>query len=99
MRILISLLLLSILVAGGCEKQGIVEEDKFVLVYADLLTAQDTTSVQKVKSEIFKRHNISEKEYQETVDYYNSNPEKWDTFFNKVITYIEEKKQTPSSKR
>jgi hypothetical protein len=90
-------LLLILFIAIGCRKEGVIEEDKFVLVYSDLLIAGDTVAVSEAKKEVFPRHNISESEYQNTVDYYNSNPDQWENFFNKVIAHIEEQRKKPVS--
>jgi hypothetical protein len=81
----------------GCQRMGVIDEDKFVEIYSDLLIAGDTTSVAEAKDIVFPRYNISEDEYQNTVEYYNNNPEEWETFFNKVIAHIEQKRTASSS--
>lgn len=59
--------------------------------------AQDTSlinnkNVDSVRTEIFARHNITPEDYQRTLDFYNRTPEKWESFFDKVIARIEKLK-------
>jgi hypothetical protein len=97
MKYLILFLLPVLFIASGCRGEGVIEEDKFVEVYADILIAGDTVSVGEAKKIVFPRYNISESDYRSTVEYYNSNPEEWENFFNKVIAHIEERRKTASS--
>lgn len=87
------LLFAVIFAASGCSSKKIIDQDKFVKIYADLIIAQDTTNAavknnNTLKEEILKRYNVTDSEYKETVSYYNQNPKEWQTFFNKVIEYI-----------
>lgn len=82
----------------GCSKKKIVNQDKFVKIYSDLVIAQDTTGSppktnEKLKKEILKRYNVSNQEYRETIAYYNKNPKEWDMFFKKVIAYVDKLKK------
>jgi len=98
MKFLLSFIVLSsILFFNGCGKEKVIEEDKFVVIYADLLIAGDTTSVDKAREIVFDRHKINKTQYEETVKYYNDNPTEWDGFFNKVITHIESERKKLSS--
>jgi hypothetical protein len=96
MRI-IALFLFSLLLLYGCKKEGVLEEERFVKIYSEILIAGDTTSVNLAKKDVFERYNISEEEYRATVDHYNKNPKDWDIFFNKVIAHIESLKNDSSS--
>jgi hypothetical protein len=91
-KLLFFILLLSII--SGCSHR--LKEDKFILVYADLLISQDTLgarfNMNDAKNAVFKKHNISAREYDETLNYYNSNPGKWEPFFNNVIAHLESQK-------
>ena len=86
-----SLLLLFLFSFAGCSHK--INEDKFILIYSDLVIAQDTTKgnikLGEIKNMVFKRYNVSEKEYTETLNYYNSDPRKWENFFNKTISHLE----------
>lgn len=88
---------LSIIIINGCKDRDIIEEDKFVKVYSDLLIASDSTSLDSAKTAVFKKYSISFEKYQKTVDRYNSSPAEWEAFFSKVIAYIEEAKKDSSS--
>lgn len=83
-------LLLTLFFAGCSHK---INEDKFILIYSDLVIAQDTlkdnNNLDEIKNKVFKRYNVSEREYSETLNYYNSNPRKWQAFFNKAISHLE----------
>jgi hypothetical protein len=96
MKITLLILFSIFLFSPGCKTEGVIEEEKFVKVYADLLIAGDTASVDSAKSRVFNRYNISSGDYKTTVDYYNSNPGKWEPFFDKVIAHIEELKKDSS---
>ena len=84
-------LLLILFSFAGCSHK--ISEDKFILVYSDLVIAQDTLKGNlkqgEIKNLVFKRYNVSENEYNETLNYYNSNPRKWEAFFNKTISHLE----------
>ena len=86
------LLLLFIFVLTGCSNR--INEDKFILVYSDLVIAQDTlktnNNLNAIKSTVFRKYNVTEKEYTETLKYYNSDPRKWEAFFNKTISHLED---------
>ena len=74
MHFIEKLFLLFILLSfTGCSNK--INEDKFILVYSDLVIAQDTlggkVSQEAVKNTIFKKYNITEKNYNETLNYYN----------------------------
>ena len=88
------LLLLFIFALTGCS--GRINEDKFILVYSDLVIAQDTlktnNNLNTIKSSVFRKYNVTEKEYTETLIYYNSDPRKWEAFFNKTISHLEDLK-------
>ena len=83
---------------SGCSKNNIINEDKFVRVYADLIIQQDTLNTlnyktDTVKIKIFKKYNITAKDYKNTIAYYNHDPGKWEKFFEKVTAYVEELKK------
>lgn len=77
---------------SGCSENNRINEDKFVKIYADLVIANDTLSADndfnKFRIEIFKRHDVSEEQYQKTVEFYNEKPERWKLFFDKVLNHV-----------
>lgn len=87
----------AVLILSSCNNSTVIPEDKFVKLYTDLVIAQDTTageyySMVKIRSGVLKRYNYSEKEYEATLAYYNAKPERWEMFFEKVISYVEDLK-------
>ena len=92
---LFSIILFTTLFNIACEKKSPIPEEKFIEVYVDLLIVQDTTrtdslSLDSLQSIVFTKHNITTKAYDETISYYNSEPKRWEEFFNKAIAYAEE---------
>jgi len=88
---------LFLILFSACEDKDVIPEDKFIKVYVDLMVIQDTTGVSQVSADsikaiVFKRYNITDADYNNTLDYYNDSPEKWDSFFKKAIAYVEELK-------
>lgn len=99
MRNLIVLLFICFILTG-CEEKEPVTEEKMILIYSDLMFAQDTVLINKdnvdsLKSVVFDRHNISENDYIKTLDIYNEKPERWEKFFERVIEYVESLKTGP----
>lgn len=94
------LLLPFLLLLTCCNKEPKVQEDKFILVYTDLMFAQDTVlvnseNVDSLKTAVFAKHNISEDDYQKTIEFYNNSPGSWEKFFVRVEEYIESLKSKP----
>jgi hypothetical protein len=93
MKPVVILFLLSVFY--GCTKETPIPEDKFIMVYTDLIIAQDTSRIgpsgmDSLRAIIYERHNITRDDYTATLDYYNEKPERWETFFSKVIIRLEE---------
>jgi len=81
----------------SCKDQPRISEDKFIRVYVDLLIEHDSSSVQNIsldslKLSVFQKHKITEELYQNTIDYYNETPQRWEAFFDKATAYVEELK-------
>ena len=82
----------------GCGNKKIIDEDKFVRIYTELIIAKDTSNSIPTKKnglleKVLARYNVSEKQYKETIDYYNRDPEKWRKFFQKAISYADSLKK------
>lgn len=83
-----------ILLISSCSKDKILDEDKFVKVYTDLVIAHDTipegtANFDSVKQAIFKKHGINSGQYDSTIRYYNQDVERWKSFFNTATAYID----------
>ena len=79
-------------------KNKIIPENKFVSIYCELLIAQDTignnsNKIKNYKEELLKKYSISEKDYNSTLNYYSESSKNWESFFDKVIKRLEEKKK------
>jgi len=96
--IIIILLLPALLTITSCNRNKRIDEDKFIKVYVDLIFAQDTlkTDILQIKKDVLARNSVTETEYEKTLKYYNSDPEKWREFFDKAISYLEELKKQNS---
>ena len=78
----------------GCSNDRILDEDKFVKVYTDLVIAHDTipektTNFDSVKQAVFNKYGITAGQYDSTVNYYNKNAERWQSFFKTATSYID----------
>lgn len=62
-----------------------------------MIFMQDTSSYSQsvIKNNVLKKFKIKEFEYDETIKYYNDDPERWQKFFDEVIVYIESLKPKP----
>lgn len=90
--ILIAFLLAAFL--SNCSNNEVIEEDKFIKIYTDIIIAQDSIEndpekLDSLRSEVFKKYNIDQIQYEKTIEYYNEDPERWKSFFEKTIAYIE----------
>ncbi|MGQ9798016.1 MAG: DUF4296 domain-containing protein [Ignavibacterium sp.] len=94
MKKIYHILTLSLVIFISCEEKPSVEEDKFVKVYVELISAPDSISVDSTKffdykKKVFSNFNLTEKDYEQTVKFYNKDPKRWGDFFNKVVKHIE----------
>lgn len=94
MKSIYHILLLSLVLFISCEEKPTIEENKFVKVYAKLISAQDSISADsskffEYKKKVFSDFNLTEKDYEQTVEFYNKDPKRWEDFFNKVVKHIE----------
>ncbi|MEJ2615524.1 MAG: DUF4296 domain-containing protein [Ignavibacteriaceae bacterium] len=90
---ILSLTFLALFISN-CTNGRILDEDKFVKVYTDLVIAHDTipektVSFDSVKQAVFNRYGITEGQYDSTVNYYNKNVERWQSFFKTATAYID----------
>ena len=90
---ILSFIFLSLFIAS-CSKDRILDEDKFVKVYTDLVIANDTipektANFDSVKQAVFNKYGITAGQYDSTVNYYNKNVERWQNFFKAATAYID----------
>jgi len=84
----------------NCSKEKIIEEDKLVLIYSDMLVAQDTITLSaagldSLRDAVFNKYDVTEQLYKTTLDYYNQDPDKWEVFFDKVIAHVGSLRKKP----
>jgi uncharacterized protein YcfL len=94
------LLVLIFFLFAYCSEKPPVPEEKMILIYTDLMFAQDTVlvtseNIDSLKSEVFKRNDVSENDYVSTLEFYNKSPHRWEKFFKRVIEYVESLKTKP----
>lgn len=75
-----------------------VDHDKFINTYVDLRIAEDTITtgdkdIQMLKSEILKKHRMTEEQYKTAFEYFNDNPELWEQFYDKAIARVDSLKK------
>ncbi|MDO8549558.1 MAG: DUF4296 domain-containing protein [Ignavibacteria bacterium] len=83
----------------NCADGKKIDQDKLVLIYTDLLIAQDTASlddksVDSLRQAVLQKYNVTEKEYVNTIAYYNEDLKRWEEFFDKVTAHIENLSQS-----
>jgi hypothetical protein len=88
------MLSLTFLLFSGCSNDRILDEEKFVKVYTDLVIAHDTipdgkANFDSVKQAVFNRYGITRGQYDSTVSYYNKDVDRWQSFFNSATAYID----------
>lgn len=86
---LVNIVSFSILLS--CESKPTIPEENFIRIYADMTIMQDTSTLPQgeIREKVLSNYHYSEKDYNQTIEAYNSNPEKWAKFFDKVIVYVE----------
>lgn len=99
----VTLLFIFICIFFSCENKYIIDEEKFVEVYAKLslikeLYPDNPTQFFKERGKIFNEYKIDEKKLDETINYYNEDPERWKSFYEKVIKYLEKLQKESSVK-
>ena len=85
----------------GCqhiEGNPLAEPEKFAEVYVDLLvaSAEDTLPPASVDS-ILAVHGFERKQFEDAVQHYGEQPEKWQEVFQKVVADLEERVSPDSS--
>jgi hypothetical protein len=89
-----TLFIVSSLLLLGCDKAPPIPDEKFLELYVDLLIIQDTTtttnfSLDSVKTLVLDRYKVSSQQYDQMIEYYNSQPDKWIVFFDSATAYVE----------
>ncbi len=86
-------------ISSGCSESKIIEEEKFIKIYTDILIAENTVSGTAFSNETIlkrtlKKYNVTLDEYKATIQYYNQDSERWQKFFAKAIANLEAQKMS-----
>lgn len=79
----------------NCKSNYRIDEKSFVNLYADLLVAKEIyrgndSGYIKARDSIYTSYNVNHFMVEKTLEYYNSDIEKWKQFFEKVVRRLEE---------
>jgi hypothetical protein len=85
-------MLISVLIVS-CSHSD-VDRKKFIDAYIDLRVNEDTMrlgskSIEDVKKEILKKHGLTEKQYEETFNYFSDNPGQWNQMYDEIIARVD----------
>jgi major membrane immunogen (membrane-anchored lipoprotein) len=94
MKFFISLFLITIILITSCNSSDIIEEETFVQIYSELLISKEkykgnAKSFITDRARIFKAYNVDRTQVDATLEYYNSDPQRWKVFFEKVVKKLE----------
>ncbi len=89
-------------VSSGCGESKIIEEEKFIQIYTDILVAENTVSGSAFSNETIlkrtlKKYNVTLEEYKATIQYYNQDSDRWQIFFAKAIANLEAQKKNQAN--
>lgn len=87
-----------------CSGKKPVSQEKMIRIYTDMILAQDSLNIKastpgrdalpdSAKQQIFSRHNVSSADYEKTINYYNENPEYWESFFTRTTIHLDSLKR------
>ncbi|MGB9665420.1 MAG: DUF4296 domain-containing protein [Ignavibacteria bacterium] len=79
----------------SCKSNYRIEEKDFVNLYADLLILKEMyrgndSGYIKARDSVYNVYNVNKSMVEKTLEYYNSDSEKWKKFFEKVVKRLEE---------
>jgi hypothetical protein len=91
----IALILLLSISLFNCKSNYRIEEKDFVNLYADLLVLKEMyrgndPGFIKARDSVYNVYKVNQFMVNKTLEYYNSDTEKWKKFFEKVVKRLEE---------
>lgn len=94
MKYYIPLVLIFIVLIMSCNSSKVIDEKTFVQIYSELLISKekyrgDTKSFIAEREKIYKAYNVDRAKVDATLEYYNSDPQRWKLFFEKVVKNLE----------
>jgi len=94
MKYYIPLILLLVVLIVSCNSSKEIDEETFVQIYSELLISkekyrEDSKSFIAEREKIYKAYSVNRARVDETLEYYNSDPQRWKLFFEKVVKNLE----------
>ena len=94
--LILSLCLLDFIYCNkNTDSTSLKNQEQFVQVYVELVKLQDRISVQypsflDSSRAILGKYHFTEEEYNRSLSYLNEKPERWQTFYEKVLEQLQE---------
>jgi hypothetical protein len=77
----------------SCSDGRSIEEETLVKIYAEIVIADSklpaVTNILEEREKIFQKYGVTEAEYENSLQYYSEDAERWESFFDKAIQYVE----------
>lgn len=91
------ILILLSFILFACEEKQVISEETFLSFYSDMVVAQDSigrspAAIDSIHTLLFPKYGIDSTALENTLQYYNDNPDLWEPFFDKAMKRMEEKK-------
>lgn len=90
----------SLIFVFSCNHSNIIEEQKFIQIYTDIIIASDTASAgvqgSEITAEVCRSYGVAVEDYKATLDHYNQDSEGWEKFFKEAAVYHEQKRKSSS---
>lgn len=86
--------LILIVLIMSCNSSKVIDEGTFVQIYSELLISKekyrgDPKSFIAEREKIYKAYSVDRSRVDKTLEYYNSDPQRWKVFFEKVVKNLE----------
>ncbi len=102
---LIPLLLILFAACGQGKPKGVIAEDKYVVVFAELLVVEQISdnqlgpiNRQHLIDEIYKKHNVTEEQFRVSHNYYQQHPEAQVQRVDRIDEFISSERDTIQAK-
>lgn len=80
----------------SCSDSAPIERKKLIKLYSDMIIMQDSSSLNsiEIKNKVLKNYNVSENDYQNSIEYLKKEPARWQSFYDSVVVYLQSLKPT-----
>ena len=94
-----SFFILFMLLACSTEEKEIINEHKFIEVYARLMIINEADINKKdhprLVEELLRKYQVESEQIRNTLEYYNNNPDKWANILRQIRDRIKELRNNP----